>query len=170
MTRMRIGALELPVFSCFDLQQEYEPLGGENIMRAMTGRGIKQSTWKKTRVVTQASGWIPAGLNSLDFNVPHQVDCVAEVIIPASFNTRQVILPTTRRSDGGHLPWGLAQLTGGAAVVCPVSVVGDLATVSPVAGAEAYMVGYYPSLLCWVLTPRQGRGGDHSWQLTCEEV
>lgn len=170
MKRMRIGAFELPVFSCFDLQQEYEQIGGETIMRAMTGRGIKQSTWQKTRIITQANGWIPAGLNGLDFDVPHQVDCVAELTIPANFGTRQAGLPTTRRSDSGHLPWGLAQLEGGHCVVCPVTIIGNVATVAAVPGAEAYMVGYYPSYTCWLSAPRQGRGADHSWQLVCEEV
>ena len=169
MKILKIGDFVLPVYAGFDLTQRYEPMGGEAILRACSGRGIYQRTWRKTRVVTSARGWVPSGLQSLDFDAQHAVACVTPETVPADFVTRQATLPATRRDDDGHIPYGLAQLAGGQTVMTGCDVVDDLATVDEVTGAEAYQVGYYPLLTCWVLRPTRS-GPEAAWELICEEV
>jgi len=166
---LKIGTFELPVYASFEVTQRYEPIGGETILRAVSGRGILQRTWRKTRVVTSGSGWVPSGLQSLDFDVQHAVACIAPETMPADSVTRQAELPVTRRSDAEHVPYGLAQLPGGQTVAAAVTLAGDIATVDAVTDAVAYQVGYYPLLTCWLLRPSRS-GPDHSWELIAEEV
>lgn len=169
MKLFKIGAFELPAYAGFDIAQRYEEMGGETILRAVSGRGIPQRTWRKTRVVTSASGWVPSGLQSLDFDAQHAVACITPETIPANPATRQATLPATRRADAGHLPYGLAQLPGGQTVAADVTLAGDVATVAAVAGATAYQVGYYPLLICWILRPTRS-GPEPQWELIAEEV
>lgn len=169
MKLFKVGDFILPVYAGFDLTQRYEPMGGEVILRACSGRGIKQMTYTRTRIVTSGNGWVPAGLQSLDFTAQHAVACITPETVPADFVTRQATLPATRRADTGHVPYGLAQLAGGQTVEAGCTVVDDLATVAEVTGAVAYQVGYYPLLTCWVLRPTRS-GPEAAWELIAEEV
>lgn len=169
MKILKIGTFELPVYSSFDAAQRYEPMGGETILRAVSGRGIKQMTYTRTRITTSGGGWVPSGLQTLDFTAQHAVACIAPETVPAVFATRQATLPATRRSDSGHVPYGLAQLAGGQTVEAGCTVVDNVATVDAVTGAVAYQVGYYPLLTCWVLRPSRS-GPEAAWELICEEV
>lgn len=169
MKVLKIGSFELPVYASFDASQRYEPIGGEEILRAVSGRGIPQRTWRKTRVVTSGGGWVPSGLQSLDFDAQHAVACIVPETIPANPITRQATLPATRRADVGHVPYGLAQMPGGQTVAAAVTLAGNVATVDAVAGATAYQVGYYPLLTCWLRRPTRS-GPDNRWELIAEEV
>ena len=169
MKILKIGDFELPVYAGFDLTQRYDPIGGEAILRAVSGRGIKQMTWGKLRVTTSGAGWVPAGIESLDFTEQYDLACIVPATVPAVFATRQATLPATRRADAGHLPYGLAQMPNGVTVESAATLAGDVATVAAVAGAVAYQVGYYPLLTCWINRPvRSGPG--FSWELIAEEV
>lgn len=169
MKTFRVGGFELPVYSSFDLTHVYEPLGGETILRACNGRGILQRTWQKTRIVTSGQGWLPSGVQSLDFDAQHVVSCVVAETVPASTLTRSVTLPASRRSDAGHEPFGLAQMPGGETFAVGVSVVGDVATAAELPGARLYQIGYYPQFTCWLLRPQRS-GPDPKWELIAEEV
>lgn len=169
MKLLKIGGFELPAYASFDLTQRYEPIGGETILRAISGRGILQRTWRRTRVVTSGSGWVPSGIQSLDFDTQHEIACIAPETVPADFVTRQVGLSGIWRNDAGHVPYGLAQLPSGQTVAAGVTMNGEVATVGAVADAVAYHVGFYPVLTCWLLRPTRS-GPDHSWELVAEEV
>jgi len=165
----KIGSFELPAYAGLDITQRYEPIGGEAILRAVSGRGIKQMTWSKLRVTTSGSGWVPAGLESLDFTAQHLLACITPETVPADLLTRQATLPAARRSDGKHIPYGLAQLANGQTQQVTATLAGELATVAAVAGAVRYQVGYYPLLTCWINRPTRS-GPDHSWEFIAEEV
>lgn len=170
MIRMSIGAYALPVMASFDLTQRYEEFGPENVLRTASGRGIKQMTWRKRRIVTQGSGWVPAGLHAIDFTAQHQVGCVLAVSLPADFTTRQVTLPAARRSDPDGMPFGQAELPGGQMVNTPLVMAGDVATLTAVSDAVRYQVGYFPMLLCWVFRPTLSGPEGYGWELIAEEV
>lgn len=169
MKVLKIGAFELPVYAGLDLTQRYEPIGGETILRAGTGRGIFQQTWRKTRILTSGDGWVPPGLEAIDNSVPLALACIKPRTVPAVFATRQATLPTTRRADADHLPYGLAQLASGQSVLAAATLAGNVATVAAVSGAVAYQVGYYPLLTCWIKRPNES-GPGHSWEFEAEEV
>jgi hypothetical protein len=166
---LKIGTFELPVYAGLDLTQRYEPIGGEGILRAVSGAGIRQRTWSKTRVVTSGGGWVPPGLQALDYDAQHALACIVPETVAAVFATRQATLPTTRRGDSGHVPYGLAQLDGGQTVAAGVTMTGNVATVDAVSNAVAYQVGYYPLLTCWLLRPQRS-GPEPAWELIAEEV
>ncbi len=168
--RLTIGNFVLPAWASFDLTQRYEEIGPEAISRTASGRGIKQMTWRKRRIVTQGSGWVPPGLNAVDVSQQHLVGCVMPVSIPVDFVTRQANLPAARRADTGHLPFGQAEIGRGQIVLTPVTVVGDVVTLADVAGATRYQVAYFPLLLCWVQRPTLSGPDGYGWELICEEV
>lgn len=168
-----LGPLVIPSIAGFELSQQYQPLGGESIFRAISGRGIKQMSYDKLRVVTSASGWIPAGLESLDYQAQHVLKCVIPRRIVADPVTRQATLPTARRSDAGHDPFAIAMMDSGRAVRTSMSLAGNLATVDAVSSAVGYAVLYLPQLTVWAMRPNtSGDAGTatYRWELTCEEV
>lgn len=170
---LQIGSFVLPVAAGLELQQTYEQIGGQGILRAVSGRGIKQRTFSKLRVRTSGSGWLPAGFEEIDVDVQHVMKCIAPRRLLANFSTRQATLPASRRSDSGFAPFAFAELSGGRLIDCALSLSGDVATAASVSGALAYHINYYPQLTVWVLNPTtSGNAGDASygWELIAEEV
>ena len=168
-----IGSLSIPLLAALEIDQQYQPIGGETILRAGSGRGILQRTWRKTRVVTSGSGWMPSGLRSLDFDAQHVLACVVPDGVPAVFATRQATLPAARRADSGFTPFATALLAGGRAVSTPVAMSGNVATCDAVAGAVSYQVNYYPAPTVWLMRPNEsGNQADASyrWELIAEEI
>ena len=173
MMILKFGALEIPLLAALDLEQSYEPIGGEGIFRTVAGNGLKQSTWAKTRITTSGGGWLPAGLESLNVNAQLTIACIVPRSVPAVFATRQATLPATRRSDTGHTPWGIAFLADGSPVKTAATLAGNVATLDAVSGAVAYQAMYLPQFTVWAFRPTDsGTRGDASyrWQLVCEEV
>jgi hypothetical protein len=170
---LQIGSFVLPVAAGLELQQNYEQIGGQGILRAVSGRGIKQRTFSKLRVRTSGSGWMPSGLEEIDEDAQHVMKCIAPRRMRANFTTRQATLPAGRRSDSGFTPFAFAELSGGRLVDCAVSLAGDVATAAAVSGAVAYHIHYYPQLTVFILSPTtSGNAGDasYSWELIAEEV
>lgn len=168
-----IGSVSIPQIAALDLDQQYQPIGGEAILRACSGRGIKQMTYQRLRITTSGSGWLPAGLAELDFTAQHVLGCVVPRGVPAVFATRQATLPAARRSDSGFTPFATALLPGGQAMSTPVSLAGNVATCTAVTDAVAYRVNYYPAPTVWLMRPSEsGSQSDASyrWELIAEEV
>lgn len=173
MMSLKIGSLEIPLLAALEIEQSYDPLGGESIFRTISGNGLGQSTWKRCKITTSGSGWLPAGLSALDTTQKMTLSCVVPEDVVADPVTRQAVLPATRRSDAGCQPWGLAIMPSGEAVHTSVVVVDNVATLGAVANAEAYVAMYFPEYL--VLASRPTRSGTRSdasytWQIICEEV
>jgi hypothetical protein len=170
---LEIGTLVIPLLAGMDIDQQYSALGSETILRAVSGRGIKQMTYNRMRVTTGGSGWMPAGLEALDFTAQHVIKCVVPRGLTAVFATRQATLPAARRSDGDYTPFGTALLAAGRAVNTPVSMAGNVATCTAVSGAVSYHVSYYPAPTVWIMRPEtSGSLADASyrWDIVAEEV
>lgn len=160
-----IGSIKIDNFAAIGLSQQFSPLGGDSIIRAMSGRAIKQSTWYKTKISTSGSGWIPASLASLDTDAQHVIKCVTAVSIPGDGSAT---LPAGKyRTDAGYEAWGTyvhndmlveCDLTSGQ-VVLPV-------------GATSPQIHYFPQLTVYAFRPSQDGddSGEYSWNLDCEEV
>lgn len=173
MKRLKIGSLEIPTLAALEIEQTFEHLGPEGIFRTVSGAGLKQETWKRTAINITGSGWLPAGLDTLNRSVPLTLACVTPRKVPANLITREATLPTTRRSDAGHTPWGLAYLADGSAVRTTLSLAGNVATLGAVSGAVAYEAYYLPQFTVWAGKPvESGSPGDASyrWEISCEEV
>lgn len=170
---LKIGTLEIPLLAALDIEQTYSPIGGEVVVRTIGGTGIKQLTWKKLRTTISGSGWLPAGLDTLDTSATLAIACVVPRTVQAVFATRQATLPAARRADAGHLPWGVAVMPDNSMVVTPASLAGNVATLDAVANAVSYHALYLPLLTCWAMRPiDSGTPGDASyrWEITAEEA
>mgnify|MGYP001329754764 FL=1 len=170
---LKFGTLEIPLLAALDIEQTYPPIGGEALLRTVSGAGIKQMTWRKTRIVTTGSGWLPAGLDTLDTAATLAIACVVPRTVPAVFATRQATLPAARRSDSGHLPWGVAVMPDNSVIVTPATMAGNVATLDAVANAVSYKALYLPLITCWAMRPTDsGTPGDASYRLeiTAEEA
>ena len=170
---LKFGTLEIPLLAALDIEQTYPPIGGEALLRTVSGAGIKQMTWRKTRIVTTGSGWLPAGLDTLDTSAALAMACVVPRTVPAVFATRQATLPAARRADAGHLPWGVAVMPDNSVIVTPATMAGNVATLDAVANAVSYKALYLPLITCWAMRPTDsGTPGDASyrWEITAEEA
>lgn len=170
---LKIGSVSVPLLAALGVTQSYVVLGGDTILRSGRGTAIHQQSWRKLRVTTSGSGWIPAWLDAIDTTQAQTLACVAPRTLPADAGTRQATLPAARRTDAGHLPYGLAFLATGEALRVGATLAGNVATVDAVSGAVAYGVGYYPQLTVRVLRPTDSAdlgAAEARWELVCEEV
>ena len=173
MMMLKFGALEIPTLAALEIEQGYDLIGGESVFRTTQGLGLKQATWAKRQITTSGGGWLPPGLDGLDRSAPITLACVTPCSVPADLATRQATLPATRRSDAGHVPWGLAFLADGGTVKTAATLVGNVATLAAVTGAVAYVAMYLPQYSVWAGRPTvSGSRSDASyrWEIVCEEV
>lgn len=165
-------SISIPNRSALDLTQTYEPIGGDTLLRSISGVGIKQTTWKKTRTTITGGGWIPPGLATIDHTVQVSISCIVPRAV-ACDGSRQATLPAARRVDAGHTPWAFALMPDGGAVNSVVSMAGNVATATAVTNAIGYQVLYLPLLNCWINRPVESGSrsdGTYQWSLTAEEV
>jgi hypothetical protein len=168
--KLIIGGIEVPIHASLSLRQTYEPIGGSTVLRMQSGAAIKQTHWRKLRTSIQADGWIPPGLDAIDYSQPLQLACVATRSMMTS--ALVVDLPAARRSDAGYTPVAWA-LVGGGWQSAAVAMDGNEATITPVAGASRYKIDYYPLLTVFTDGPSEEVDATNAafrWTLSAEEV
>lgn len=172
MKTLKIGSIEIPQHACLDLDQTFEPIGGETILRSINGAGIKQTTWRKTRTTISGGGWSPPGLDAIDYTQQQIIACITPRAVNCAAS-REAVLPAARRSDSGHTPYGIAFMPDGGRIETPVVMIDNTATLDAVSNAIGYQATYFPLLTCWCYRPTEsGSRGDASyrWELVAEEV
>ena len=165
-----IGEIRIPLKAGLEFTQTYEPIGGTSTLRTQSGKAIKQTHFNKLKTVLSGRGWVPAGLDGLDYSQPLLLKCVAPRSI-SSLNS-SITIPTARRSDTGFEPIGYV-LVGGELIQTSLNLSADIATLDPIPGAISYQVQYYPEIMVFAGPPQIQNnvyGAEFSWTLTCEEV
>lgn len=148
-----------------------EPLRGSALVRMGNGEAVQMTHWSGKRSGTiSGAGWMPPGLDGLDYTQPIELLSVQQETITGSANA--VALSSSPRPD--HAPWALA-LVGRDWVATPCSVVDGIATATPVVGASLYSISWFPAITVFAAPPSKGvsRGNSatpHSWSITFEEV
>lgn len=171
MKILEIGSVAVPLWASMEIAQTYALIGGAAVLRMMNGAAKKQTHWQRLATTISGAGNIPAGLDGLDYSQPLVIKCVAPRSITAASNV--IAIPAARRSDAGHLPHGFAETAAGVLQATPVSMAGNVATLTPVVGAARYQVLWYPQFSALSDGPRedgdvgQARSG---WQIEAEEV
>ena len=171
MKTIVIGGVSIPDLAALELQQTYEPIGGEMTLRTIGGSAIKQITWQKWRTTITGGGWLPFGLSSLDYSAQMAVACIVPRGVVCS--GLSATLPAARRSDTGYVPWGVALLADQTTQVTAATMAGNVATLDAVAGAIGYQAMYYPLLQCYVSRPKeQGvrETASYGWSIVAEEA
>jgi hypothetical protein len=166
-----IAGVPVPLaLSAEGLTQRYDALGGGAILRLADGTGIRQHRWRRLATTVAGSGILPAALAGIDWDAPLLLGCIASRALHTS--GAPVALPAARRADAPV--FALAVLDGGYLLrPTPVALDEDLASVTPVPGAVAYQVHYYPLLTVLSDGPREtwdALGAAAGWELRCEEV
>jgi hypothetical protein len=106
----QINNITIPIQSSLDFSQTYESIGGSVTHRMQSGRAIKQTHYKKLRTVLSGQGWVPTGLEALNYGEPLLLKCAAPRAI--SSHSNQLTLPSARRTDPGFEPRGYAVIRG----------------------------------------------------------
>lgn len=165
-----LGGIVVPVRAALKLTQQIEPVGGSSTRRLGAGSLIKQTVWRKTRITLSGAGWCPIGVGALNWDAQLVLKCGLPEGITS--NTTTITLPAGRRTDAGYQPFARAHLAGEWQDT-PVSIAGNVATVTAVAGAIAYQVWYWPVYTVYAEPPVTSVDKDTaqaSWELVCEEV
>ncbi|WP_314408922.1 hypothetical protein [Pseudomonas kuykendallii] len=148
--------------------QSSEPLGGETVVRMSNGQGVKMSHWAKESGSISGQGWMPAGLDGLDYSQPLELRlALAECITGSAL---QVPLTSTPRQDAE--PWCVALIGDtGQWAETPCSFADGVVTITPAAGATLYATYWYPVYQVFASKPPKSQSaGSHGWTITWEEA
>jgi len=138
-----IAGVTLPQRARLDVNQTYEPVGGNSSRRMASGALFKMSQWLRWRTTISAGGWIPPQLLGINYNASYTIECV----MPVALAVGEALPPNwTQRSA----PWGEK-------------------TITDELGVAVRLI--YPKLVVMSDPPRliYGNGGP-SWELVCEEI
>ena len=166
-----LGGVVVPLTAALGLNQSIGQAGGRSRLRFANGAQIAQQAWSKLRISLSGDGWVPLGLDGLNY----QATMTFKSGVPHALrsNSGVVTLPAGRRTDAGYLPFARAHLPSGQDQTTAVSLAGNVATCAAVTGALSYTVSYYPEITVWADPPDQQfdrAGAAASWELTLEEA
>lgn len=166
----QLGGISIPIQAGLEFSQTYEAIGGNVLHRMQSGRAIKQTHYKKLRTSLSGQGWVPTGLDGLEYSESMILKCAAPRSI--SSESYQIVIPSYRRNDPGFEPKGYA-LVKGHLIETTLVMQEDIAILNPVGYALSYQVHYYPQILVFAEPPQVQSnitGAEFSWSITCEEV
>lgn len=150
-------------------EQSDTPLLGEAVVRLSGGEGVKMTHWGKAAGAISGQGWMPPGLDGLDYSQPLELRLTAQECIVG--DSRAMLLRSTPRPD--RAPWAMA-LVGAQWIETPCELVGAIATADGVIGATKYMVQWQPVYIVFVSRPQKNQsasgGGSFGWSINWEEI
>lgn len=150
------------------VSQSITPLGGPEIVRLSGGVGVPMTHWERSAIALSGSGWMPPGLDGLDYTQPLELRCTKQLSIVST--STSFVINGTPRPD--FAPWALA-LVGRDWVEAEVALSGANAEVTPVTGATAYQVCWMPMFTVSAKRPQgdmDPSAATHGWQINCEEL
>lgn len=165
-----LGSVQVPITAALGFSQRYEPIEARSMRRRIDGSLSVRIQWSRLRTVITCNGWIPPGLEGLDYSQSMTLKCGAPRGITSQSNV--IAVPAARRSDAGFGVIGFAEVDK-AWRETPVALAGDTATLTVVTGAARYRVLYYPQLTVFATPPRETHQRDAAtvaWELTAEEI
>lgn len=143
----------------------YDEAGGYTDTVMSDGAVVRSRHFKKEVITIAGAGWMATGLDALDWDANHLLLCSKVKRITTAGS--QVTLTSDPRPDEPVFAQGLV---GRHVVDTPVSVVGRVVTITPVAGVQQYSVGWFPqfTVIC-KRPPESNTAGGAAWQLICRE-
>lgn len=167
MVNVTLGGLPIVLHAGAPTQSD-APVLGEAVVRMSQGAGVKMTHFYKAGGSISLAGWMPPGLDGLDYSQPLTLCLTAQECM---VDTGLVFtLTSTPRPDVA--PWALAMI-GGDWVRADCAYVDGVATVSAVAGAALYMVQWMPTYSVFASKPPKSTdtgGGAFGSEIVWEEV
>lgn len=153
--QLQAGAIELTE----------QAIGGESSVRLSNGALVTMRHFEKMSGTISASGWMPPGLDGLDYSGPLELRST-------KVRTQQGAGPTfnlqfTPRAD--KAPWAFAVLSDNRLVPVACSTVARVVTVATIPGALAYQVWAMPQYSVKCSRPTESQGTQHGWSISWEE-
>lgn len=147
-------------------EQAEQPIGGWSADRMSDGALVKQTHWEKASGSISAAGWMPPGLDGLDYSAPLELRSTQV----SNMQSADLVFTLTSTPRPDQAPWAFA-LVGDDWVAAPVSTLDGTATVTAVVGASLYQVWWLPVYSVFAARPAKTQGsGGQSWSITWEEV
>lgn len=155
-------------------EESIEHIGGNALLRMSGGGAVKQQHWARSAGSISGSGWMPPGLDGLDYTQPLELRSTKvqnQAGAGPTFN-----LNGTPRPD--YEPWAMA-LIGGEWVKVPSSYepgedgLPGVLTVPPVTGANLYMASWLPVFSVFGNRPggtQSSGSAAHGWSFNWEEA
>lgn len=143
-------------------------IGGDSVLRLSTGAAVKMTRYQRHAGSISGSGWIPPGLDGLDYSAPLELKSTQVSTVQGA--GLSFTLPTDPRTDAA--PWAFA-LVGDELVQTPAATVGRAVTVTSVAGARAYQVWWFPVYSVFARRPSRSQSSGaavQSWSIDWEEA
>lgn len=143
----------------------YSGAGGYTDTVMSDGAVVRSRHFKKEVITISGAGWMATGLDALDWDANHLLLC-SKVKRITTTDTQVTLLSDYRPDE----PVFAQALVGRDWVNTPVSVVGREVTITPVAGAAQYSVGWFPQYTVLCVPPsEENSAGGSAWQLICRE-
>lgn len=148
--------------------QSDSPLLGEAVVRLGLGAGVKMTHWGKAAGSISGSGWMPPGLDGLDYSQPLELRLTSQECMTAAGLVYE--LTSTPRDDVA--PWAQALVDGEwESAECEFS--DGIVTVTAVAGATLYTVQWMPIYTVFASKPPKSLDpatAAFGWQIDWQEV
>ena len=162
--RITLGGVEIVLHAGAPVET-VEPIGGEVVLRLSQGAAVKMQHWTKRAGSISGQGWMPPGLDGLDYSQPLVLLSTQQenIVGPGLVYT----LTSTPRPDVE--PWAQAFVDGHwYRTGCDVA--DGVATVEAVAGATLYQVSWMPAFSVLARRPAKAQSSVHDWSIAWEEA
>lgn len=165
-----IGGISVSQDARITINQTYSTISAISNRRLADGSLVSRNAWSgKLATEITCTGYIPSGLQTLDYTAAMTISCIAPKAVSKATNA--ITIPTARRTDAGSLPYGRA-LVNGKWQDASSSLVSDVLTITDPGGATQFQAVYFPEFSAIVAEPQDGLaiGSGFSWSLTAEQV
>ncbi|MBU1330870.1 MAG: hypothetical protein KJ884_04845 [Gammaproteobacteria bacterium] len=165
--RIMLGGVEVVALAGAALET-LEPAGGSVLTRMSDGALVKQQHWNKLQGSISGDGWLPPGLDGLDYSQPLELRSTKIQSINGAGLVYE--LPGLPRPD--YPATGLAQV-GRIWVSTDCEVVDGVATLAALPGAVAYRVCWLPVFMVFCERPSETQNdlaNTHAWSISWLEA
>jgi hypothetical protein len=148
--------------------QSDTPLLGETVVRLSGGAGVKMTHWGKASGAISGQGWMPPGLDGLDYSQPLELRLTSQECIVG--DGRAYMLTSLPRPDTEPAAFALL---GAEWVQVGCSLEDGVATANALAGASKYMIQWMPVYSVFASKPPKSMSASQStfgWSIAWEEA
>jgi hypothetical protein len=167
MATVTLGGVPLVLHAGAPMQSD-EPLGGGAVVRMSEGAAVKMTHWNKAAGSISLAGWMPPGLDGLDYSQPLLLCLTAQEAMTGAGLV--FTLTSTPRPDVA--PWAQA-LVGENWQRAECITDSGVSTVTAVAGATLYCVQWMPMYNVFASKPPKSTDpstGSFGTQIDWQEI